>query len=93
MKRFSSEHVLDIAQRFTDSRIAESWTLFGSSIRCAILDSVIMDEMRIADSVDSALEFTAADVMKLRGEVEAVLAEGCRPKSSRRQLCSYKVED
>lgn len=92
MKRFSDQHVLDIAQRFADSRWASVWMLFGEDIRGAIIDSIIMTEMRIADCADSKLTFTATDVIDLRERVVAALSAGVRPKLSRRPMVRYLVE-
>jgi hypothetical protein len=86
-------NVMDIAQRFAASPWAESWTLFGTKIRRAILDSVIMDELRIAGSVDSSIEFTARDVIRVRSELEQVLRDGIRAKGSRRPPCAFDAGD
>lgn len=93
MKRFSPEHARDVAQRFADSDRAKMWDLFGPDIQRALIDAAIMDEMRIADSADSTIMFTAAQVMQLRGQVEAHLADGVRPKHSRRPLRAFAIDD
>jgi hypothetical protein len=93
VNRFSREHARDVAQRFTDSWRAEAWSLFGDKVRDALIDSAILDELRIADNADSALTFTATDVVNFRKDVKHELESGVRPKHSRRCLVSYRVHE
>lgn len=93
MKRFSTEHVTQTAKRFAASTTAKSWQLFGREIRAALLDVVVMDEMRIAFSVDSEQTFTAEDVCKFRGAVEEFLRSGVVPEGSRGPHRFYRLED
>lgn len=91
MKRWTEDHALAVAQKFCESTRAEIWTLFGAEIRGALIDSLIMDEVRIADSVDSP-PFSAADLLTLREQVVAILADGAKPKHARHwKTRSFKV--
>lgn len=81
MKRWTDEHAEMIAKEFSRSDFAISWRMFGADVRRAILDSVIMDQMRIADSVDSAIQFTASEVVEFRNLVERKLADGVKRRS------------
>lgn len=90
MKRYSPEHVDHVVLNFTRSQMARSWHLFGSDIRRAILDSAVMDEIRIADTVDSTIAPKAAELVAFRQAIEDALAAGVkRTRVSGR--VSYKV--
>jgi len=96
VNRFSKDHARDVAQRFCDSWRAKAWNLFGEEVRDALIDSAILDELRIADSADSAdstLTFSATDVVNFREDVKHELESGVRPKHSRRCLVSYRVHE
>lgn len=92
MKRYSPEHVNDTAKRFVASPYADMWGLFRSDIRRALLDAHIMNELRVADSADSAVLFTASEIMKFRHDVEERLAEGVKAHS-RAMMRSFKIEE
>lgn len=78
MKRYSSEHVALCVKNFKGSALADAWLLFGPEVRSAIVDSIIMGEIRIADSIDSTVAPTAGELMAFRDAVVAALAEGIK---------------
>lgn len=92
MKRYSPEHVNDTAKRFAESAFADMWSLFTREIRRALLDSHVMNELRISDTVDSEIRFTASEIMAFRHAVEVKLAEGVK-KHPRAWMRSFKIED
>jgi len=92
MKRYSPEHVNDTAKRFVASPYADMWALFRGDLRRALLDAHIMNELRIADSADSAILFTASEIMQFRHDVEKRLAEGIKAHS-RAMMRSFKIEE
>jgi hypothetical protein len=92
MKRYSPEHVNDTAKRFAASDYARVWSMFGNEIRRAMLDSHIMNELRIADTVDSGIQFTASEIVAFRNAVESKLADGVKAHS-RAMKCAFKVEE
>ena len=91
MRRWSSEHIEHVARDFSRSSQAEAWHFFGARIRRAILDSVVMDEMRIADSVDSEIALTAGEIIDFRTALEAKLAEGVKRRSA--PPLRFRVDD
>lgn len=93
MKRWTADHAADVARRFCDSELARAWDLVGPLLRRAAIDSIVLDEMRIADSVDSTIPMTATDVVDFRERVELALALGVRPPHSRMPKRSYRVDD
>ena len=88
----SDEHTLHVARDFASSRLAEAWGLFGREIRIAILDSVVMHEMRIADSVGSEIRYTAMDLVAFRNRLQDVLARGAAPAGTRRPPIAFTIE-
>jgi hypothetical protein len=92
MKCYSQEHVSDTAKRFAESPYADMWSLFRADIRRALIDAHVMNELRIADTVNSEILFTASEVMAFRHAVEAKLAEGVK-KHSRAMKRSFKIEE
>jgi len=78
VKRYTEEHAKQIAKDFAGTELAGAWDLFGQEIRRAIIDSVVMDTIRVADTVDSTMQLTAAEIMAFRGMVESKLADGAR---------------
>ncbi len=73
MKRYSPEHIKDAARRFANSNYANAWNLVGPEIRRALIDSCVMRELRIADSVDSNIMLTAGLLVAFRDALEATL--------------------
>ena len=78
MKRWEDQHAADVARRFVSSAHADAWHLFGPTIRRALLDSFILDELRIADAVDSRISFTATWIVAFGDLVRAKLALGVK---------------
>jgi hypothetical protein len=91
MKRFSKEHVDEVARAFaTDSRI-HVWGMFGAEIREAIIDSAVMREMRYAEIATDTAPFTAAEIIAFRNAVMKRLAEGVVPAGSRGMKIRFEV--
>lgn len=82
MKRYTKEHAQQVAKDFATSTKADAWYLFGSDIRSAIIDSLVVHEFRIADMVDSSVAVTAAEVMEFRALIELALAEGIKRRNA-----------
>lgn len=78
MKRWTEEHAANVAKRFSDSDMADSWDLFGGDIQRSLIDSLVMDEMRIADTVDSEIRMTASEIVAFRALLETALAVGTK---------------
>lgn len=82
MKRWGDEHVAAIAKAFVGSDFAQAWSLLGASLRSAVIDSLIINEMRVADSVDSTIALTAGEIVAFRGDLEAALAAGVKRRNA-----------
>lgn len=82
MKRWTDEHAAHVAKDFSRSDFAAAWHMFGRDIRAAIVDSLVMTEMRIADSVDSEIALTASDVVTFRALIETALAAGVKRRNA-----------
>ncbi len=91
MKRWEDQHAADVARRFASSAHADAWHLFGPMIRRALIDSFVLDELRIADSVDSRISFTATMVVAFRDLVCAKLAVGVK-RHPRAPTVRFEVE-
>lgn len=91
-ERWSEQHAAAVAWQFTESDAAGMWSLFGPTIRRALLDSYIMDHLRIADAVDSRATLTATQIVAFRSLVEAMLATGIR-RPSRAAIAHFTVEE
>lgn len=90
MKHFDVDHVAEVARRFAASAVAESWPMFGEPIRSALLDSVVMTELRIARSYATTM-YSAAEICAFRCALEHRLSEGVRPTKGK-EMRFYKVE-
>jgi len=90
MKRWTPEHAKEVATRFIDKPLAAAWDLFGHDMRRAILDSCIMDEFRIADTVDSTITITAADIVVFRELVQMELAKGIKRRGVKVKLTIHE---
>ena len=91
MKRFSKEHVEQVARDFAASRMIHSWGMFGSEIKHAIIDSGVMREMRYAEIATDASPFTAAEIIAFRDAITKKLAEGVVPADSRGMKIRFEV--
>jgi len=70
----------------------DMWSLFTARLRRALLDAHVMDEIRIADSADSSVTFTATQLIEFLCAVEDALASGVR-KNHRAMTCSFRIDD
>lgn len=94
MKRFSQEHVEQTARAFAAAQYRNfTWRLFGIDIRNALIDSHVMEEIRMAHVADSTQTFTASEIIEFRDAVAACLAEGVVPANTRAMKRSFKVEE
>lgn len=82
MKRWTAEHVAAIARTFSGSDLANAWPLLGAALRSAVIDQLLINEMRIADSVDSEIALTAGEIVAFRRELEAALATGVKRRGA-----------
>lgn len=92
MKRYTIEHVRSVADAFANSLIAQSWYMFGSPVRRALIDSAVMDAMRVADTVDSAIAITPSQLVEFRETLETILAQGI-PRRGAPPRCFVVVDD
>ncbi len=93
MKRFSPEHVTQVAREFARTPASKSWFMFGSEIQSAIIDAHVMREIRMAHVADSTQTFTPTEIIEFRDAVAASLAEGVIPAGTRGMRARFKVED
>jgi hypothetical protein len=74
-KRFDKTRVEQAAREFAASHLAKSWSLFGSEIRSAILDSFVMGQLRWAHVADSMQTLTATEIIEFRDALMLRLAD------------------
>jgi membrane protein CcdC involved in cytochrome C biogenesis len=91
VKRWTQEHVDQAARAFASSSKADAWFMFGAEMQRAIIDSIVMDAIRMADVAGSMIQLTAGEIVLFRVAVEVALAAGVK-KHSRAMRVSYKVE-
>lgn len=77
MKRFSPQHVNQVAREFKQSTTARAWFFFGADIQNAIIDSLVLGEIRAAYSADSAKSFTPEEIVVFRDAVKVALVKHC----------------
>ena len=82
MKRYTEEHARQIAKDFAGCTLADSWYLFGNRIRRAIIDSLVMDALVMADVADSGIRLSATELIEFRTKVETALTDGVKRRNA-----------
>ncbi len=73
MNRFSPEHVKQVAKAYTKTEFFKWSNAFSEDMQEAMVDSHIMNQIRIADSVDSTRTFTATEIIQFRDNVRSAI--------------------
>lgn len=92
MKRWTDDHAARVAQEFAATDLAQAWGLFGAEVRNAVIDSLVMSELRVADSVDSPLQFTAGQICAFRDLLAKTLRDGVK-RHNRAMRIAYTIDD
>lgn len=93
MIRFGKDHAARVASEFAASSAARTWFMFGAEIHNAIIDAVVMRELRWSHVADSTQVFTATQIIGFRDAVVACLAAGVVPAHSRGPRFRVTIDD
>ena len=74
--RMEPEIIREIARRFVASDRAKLWPFVVSDVRDALIDSVVMDAVRMAHAVDNETPLTPAELMEFRAALVKALHDG-----------------
>lgn len=74
--RMDPKIVREIARKFVDSSIAKLWYFVTSDVRNALIDSIVMDAVRMAHAVDNNTALTPAQLLEFRAALVKALHDG-----------------
>lgn len=88
----SKDMIRLLASKFCDSWQAKLWPFVTYDVRDALIDSVIMDSVRMANAVDNVAPIPPADLIAFRDAFVAALAAGVPRGAQRRVFKIYNEE-
>jgi hypothetical protein len=74
--RMSHDVIREIARQFVASDRAKLWYFVTSDVRDALIDSVVMDAVRMAHAVDNNTALTPAQLLEFRAALVKALHDG-----------------
>lgn len=83
--RTDATTIRTIAREFASSSLAKLWNFVTTDVRGALVDSLVMNHLRMADAADNGTPHTPAEIIEFRDRLVAQLEAGI-PRGSAGRL-------